>query len=35
MRRYNHLKDRPHDFLAATGWTLTAVALLLPAVEAA
>ena len=35
MLRYDHLKDRPHDFLAATGLTVAEFMLLLPAFEAA
>jgi hypothetical protein len=35
MLRYDHLKDHPRDFLAATGLTLAEFALLLPAFEAA
>jgi len=35
MLRYDHLKDRPCDFLAATGLTLAEFTRLLPAFEAA
>ena len=35
MRRYDYLKDRPCDFLAATGLTVAEFIRLLPAVEAA
>jgi len=35
MRCYDHLKDHPRDFLAATGLTLAEFARLLPAFEAA
>ena len=35
MLRYDHLKDHPRDFLAATGLTPAEFALLLPAFEAA
>ena len=35
MRRYDHLKDHPRDFLAATGLTLAEFRRLLPAFEAA
>jgi hypothetical protein len=35
LLRYDHLKNRPHDWLAATGLTETEFVRLLPAFETA